>query len=75
MSLSHVQHFATPWTVAHQAPLSMGFFRPEYQSGLPFSPPGDLPYPGIKPLSPALAGGFITSEPPGKPSVVFYLQF
>ena len=56
-SLSHVRLFATPWTVAHQAPLSMGFPRQEYRSGLPF-PSRDLPDPGIKPTSPALAGGF-----------------
>jgi len=58
--LSHVQLFATPWTVAQQAPLSM-------ESGLLFTSPGDLPNPGIKPTSPALAGGFFTTEPPGKP--------
>ena len=55
--LSCVQLFATPWTVACQAPLSMGFFRQEYWSGLPFPSPGDLPDPGIKhtsPRSPAL---------------------
>ena len=60
----------TPWTVAHQAPLSMGFSREEYWSGLPFPPPGDLPDPGIEPMSPvspALAGGCFTTEPPGKP--------
>ena len=60
---SHVQLFVTPWTVAHQAPLSMGFSRQEYWSGLPCPPPGDLPDPGIKPesfTSPALAGGFFT---------------
>ena len=50
--------FATHWTVAHQAPLSMGFFRQKYWSVLPFPPPGGLPNPGIKPVSPALAGGF-----------------
>ena len=58
-----------PWTITHQAPLSTGFSRQEYWSGLPFPPPGDLPDPGIKPespASPALAGGFFTSEPPGK---------
>ena len=66
--LSHVQHFATPWTVAHQVPLSIGFPRQEYWSGLPFPPPGHLPAPGIKPASPALAGGFFTTEPPRKPS-------
>ena len=48
---SHVQLFATPWTVAHQAPLSMGFSRQEYWSGLPFPSPGDLPNPGIEPGS------------------------
>ena len=58
--------FATPWTVAHQAPLSMGFPSQEYWSGLPFPSPGDLPDLGIKPMSPALAGRFFTTEPPGK---------
>ena len=53
--------------IACQAPLSMGFSRQEYWSGLPFPSPGDLPNPGIKPRSPALAGGFFTTEPPGKP--------
>ena len=53
--------FATPWTVAHQAAVSMEFYRQEYWSGLPFSPLGDLPDPGI-----ALAGGFFTSKSPGK---------
>ena len=66
--LSHVRLFATPWTIVHQAPLSMGFPRQEYWSGLPFSTPGDLPDPGIKLTSPALAGGFFTTEPSGKPS-------
>ena len=51
-----------------QAPLFMRFPRQEYLSGLPFPSPGDLPDPGIKPVSPALAGGFFTTEPPGKPS-------
>ena len=50
--------FATPWTVARQAPLLMGFPRQEYRSRLPFPSPGDLPDPGIEPASPALAGGF-----------------
>ena len=59
--------FETPWTVAHQVPLSMGFRRQEYWSKLPFPSPGDLPGPGIEPLSPALTGGFFTTEPPGKP--------
>jgi len=57
----------TPGTVAHQAPLSMGFPRQEYWSGLSFPSPGDLPHTGIEPASPALAGGFFTTEPPGKP--------
>ena len=56
--------FETPWTVAHQLP---GFSREEYWSGWPFPSPGDLPYPGIEPISPALAGGCFTTEPPGKP--------
>ena len=58
---------ATPWTVAHQAPLSMGFSRQEYWSGLPFPSPGDLPDPGIKPGSPVLAGGSFTPKSQGKP--------
>ena len=62
--LSHVQLFATLWTVAHQAPLSMGFSRQEYWSGLPFPSPGDLPDPGIEPRSPALQADALTSEPP-----------
>ena len=60
----------TLWTVARQAPLSMGFPRQENWSGLPFPPPGDLPDPGmepVSPVSPALAGGFFTTELPGKP--------
>ena len=56
-----------PWTVAHQAPLSMGFPRQEYWSGLPFPSPGDLLNPGIEPTSPALAGGVFTIESTGKP--------
>ena len=63
--------FATPRTVARQDPLSMGFSRQEYWSGLSFPPPGDLPDPGIKPTSPALAGGFFITEPPGKPSHMY----
>ena len=65
-SLSHVQLFATLWTVAYQAVPSMGFSRQEYWSGLPFPSPGDLPDPGIKPRSPALEADALTSEPPGK---------
>ena len=57
----------TPWTVAHRAPLSMEFPRQEYWSGLKFPSRGDLLNPGIEPTSPALAGGFFTNEPPGKP--------
>ena len=66
-SLSHVQLFVTPWTVAHQAPPSMGFSRQEYWSGLPFPSPGDLPDPGIESRSPTLQADALTSEPPGKP--------
>ena len=62
--------FATSWIVAHQAPLSMEFSNQQYWSGLPFPPPGDLLEPGIEPGSPALASGFITTEPLGKPSHV-----
>ena len=63
----------TPWTVAHQAPLSMEFSRQEYWSALPFPTPGDLPDPGIEPAflsSPAMASGFFTTMPSGKPSVL-----
>ena len=65
--------FATPGTVALQAPLSMDFSRPEYWSGLPFPSPGDLPNPGTEPTSVtfALAGGFFILPPPGKPGKVF----
>ena len=55
------------WTVAHQAPMSMGFSKQEYWSGLPFPSPGDLPDPEIELASPALADGFFTAVPPGKP--------
>ena len=65
---SQVRLFETPWTVALQVPLSMGFPRQEYWSDSPFSSPGALPAPGIEPESPALAGGFFTTEPPGKPN-------
>ena len=67
-SPSRVQLFATPWTLARQAPLSMGFSRQEYWSWLPFPSPGDLPNPGIEPESPALQVDALSSEPPGKPS-------
>ena len=69
--LSRVLLFLTPWTVAHQAPLSMGFPRQEYWSGLPFSSPGDLPDPGVKPTSPALQADSLPSELPGKPLWLF----
>ena len=69
LSHSYIQFSVTPWTVAHLAPLFMGFSRQEYWSGLPYPPPGDLPDPGIKPVSPALADGFFTTEPPGKPII------
>ena len=65
--LSHVRLFATPCTVACQAPLSMGFCRQEYWSGLLFSSPEDLPYTGIKLWSPALQADSLPSEPPGMP--------
>ena len=62
---------ATAWTVAHQAPLSMGFPRQEYWSGLPFPSPGDLFNSGIEPAFLALAGRFFITEPPGKPTLKF----
>ena len=65
--LRHVQPLVTPWIVACLLPLSMGFSRQEYWRELPFPPPGDLPNPGIEPVSPALTGRFFTTEPPGKP--------
>ena len=67
------QSCLTPWTVAHQAPLSMEFSRQEYWNGLLFPSPGDLPRPGIKPMSPmspALVGRSFTTVPPGKPHAV-----
>ena len=74
--LSGVQLFVILWTTAHQAPLSMGFFRQEYWSELPFPSPGDLPDPGIQPLSqpaspvsPALQANSLPSEPSGKPQM------
>ena len=68
--LSQIQLFVTPWTIAHQAPLFIGFFRREYRSELPFPPPGDLPNPGIEskfPVSPALKADSLLAEPLGKP--------
>ena len=75
--LSRVRLLVTPWTVAHQAPLSMEFPRQEYWSGLPFPSPGDLPNPRVEPSSPALADGFFTTAPPGKPinRIRFSLKF
>ena len=67
---SSILAWKTPWTVARQALLSIEFSRQEYWSGLPFLPLGDLPDSGMEPMSPvssALAGGFFTTEPPGKP--------
>ena len=64
-------YFVTSWTVAHQAPLSMGFSRQEYWSGLSFPSPGDLPNPGIKPWSPVLQVDSWPSEPLGKPKYVY----
>ena len=78
--LSHfgcIWFFMTPWTVVPQAPLSMGFSRQEYWSGLPFPSPGDLPSPGMEPISlmsPALAGKFFTLVPPGKPWLVSFIE-
>ena len=67
-SLSRIRLFATPWTVAYQAPLSVEFSRQEYWSGLPYPCPGDLPNPRIEPRSPALQADTLPSEPPGKPN-------
>jgi len=67
--------FVTPWTVAHQAPLSMGFPRQEHWSGLPFPSSTDLPNPRIELVSLVLAGGFFTNEPPGKPIYIFFSKF
>ena len=65
--LSHGPLFATPWTIVPQAPLSMGFSRQEYWSGMPPLPSGYLADPGMGPASPALTDRFFTTEPPGKP--------
>ena len=73
VKVSNIHHLSevaqscpTPWTIAHQAPPSMGLSRQEYWSGLPFPSPGDLPDPGIEPRSPALQANALTSEPPSK---------
>ena len=67
--MSDSDSFATLWTAASQAPLSMGFSKQEYWNGFPYPSPGELPDPGIELVSPALAGGFFTAEPPGKPQL------
>ena len=72
-SFSRVRLFVTPWTVAYQAPLSVGFSRQEYWSGSPFPSPGDLSDPGIEPRSPALQTDALPSEPSGKWSRYSYL--
>ena len=66
--LSHIQPFLTLWTVAYQEPLSVGFSKQEYWSGLPCPPPGDLPNSGMEPRSPALQADSLPFEPRGKPS-------
>ena len=72
-SLSHVRLFVTSWTVAYQAPLSMGFSRQEYWSGVPFPSPGDVPNPEIEPGSPVLQAEALLSEPPVKPPTIILL--
>ena len=73
-SLNHLRFFVTSWTIAPQAPLSMGFPRQEYWSGLPFPSPEDLLNPGIEPASPAMAGGFFIIVSPGKPQNYVYVH-
>ena len=73
-SLSCVQLFATPWTVVHQAPLSMRFPKQEQWNGWPFPPLEDLPDPGIEPAAPELAVGFFTAEPTEKPITKYKSQ-
>ena len=68
-SLSHVRLFATAWTVARQAPLSLGLSKQEYWTEVPFLPPGALLDPGIEPGSPELQANSLPSEPPGKPYI------
>ena len=70
--LSRALLLATSWTVARQAPLSMGFSRQEYWSGLPFLPPRDLPNPRTKPTSPALVGGYFITKPLGKLRITYW---
>ena len=69
---SHVQLFVTPWTVARQVPLSMGFSRQEHWSGLPFPSPGDLPDPGVEPRSPALQTDSLPAEPQRSPQEYYH---
>ena len=67
----------TSWTIAHQAPLSMGLSRQGYWSGLPFPPSGDRPYPGmetVSPASPSLVGGFFITKSPGKPLCILHIH-
>ena len=73
-SLSRVRLFATPWTVAYQAPLSVGFSRQEYWSGLPLPSPWNLPDPGIEPRSLTLQADSLPSKPPGKPYIMSNLK-
>ena len=73
-SLSHVRLFATPCTVAYQAPLSVEFPRKEHRSGLPFPSPGDLPDPRIEPWSPTLYTDALPSEPPGKSAIGIHMS-
>ena len=73
-SLSHVRFFATPWTAAYQAPLSMGFSRQEYWSGVPFPSPGHLPNPGIEPRFPVQQAHALPSEPPGNPGIMYHAK-
>ena len=70
--LSHIRLFVTQWTVAYQAPPSVGFSRQEYRGGLPFPSPGDLPNPGIEPGSPKLQADALPSEPPGSNATLSY---
>ena len=74
-SHSHVQLFAIPWTVAHQAPLSMGILQQEYWSGLPCPSPGDLPDTGIEPISPTLQADSLPAELPRKASMFIATLF
>ena len=69
---SHVRLFETPWTVVYHAPLSMGFSRQGYKSGLPFPSPGVLTNPGIEPGSPTLQADALLSEPLGKPTIPYW---